>query len=260
MDVLSLIQKVEKRGTTEVSQRILQTYTAIFRYAIVTEKATYNPATELKGALVAHKGTHYPTISSEELKGFLKSLDEVQTSLQNVLAIKLLMLTFVRTGEMRHSKWENIDFKNKRWIIPASLTKMNREHIVPLSKQTIKVLKQLKINTTHCPHGYILPSQNRQKNPMMSENTVNNIIKKMGYGGKIVGHAFRALASTTLNEQGYRADVIERQLAHKESNSIRAAYNRAEYLTERTSMMQDWADYIDTCKKTAQVVKIKNAV
>ncbi len=249
MDILTLLRKLEARGTTEITHRILQTCTAIFRYAIVTERLSYNPASDLKGALIAHKAEHYPTLPVSELKGFLDALECVSTTRQNKLAMKLLMLTFVRTGEMRFSKWDNIDFNNKRWIIPAELTKMRREHIVPLSEQVINILKELKSITTHCPFGYILPSQNRQKNPMMSENTINNLIKKMGYGGEIVGHGFRALASTTLNEQGYRPDVIERQLAHKEPNAIRAAYNRAEYLEERTQMMQDWADCVDKIEK-----------
>ena len=257
MDILSVLRKIEERGTTEITHRILQTCTVIFRYAIVTERVSYNPASDLKGALVPHKTEHYPSIPISELKSFLEALEEVKSSLQNKLAMKLLMLTFVRTGEMRFSKWKDFDFENKRWVIPAELTKMKRsEHIVPLSNQAVAVLQELKEITKHCPFGYILPSQNRQKNPMMSENTINNLIKKMGYGGEMVGHGFRSLASTALNEQGYRPDVIERQLSHKEPNAIRAAYNRAEYLQERAKMMQDWADCIDVCAK-GNVIKAR---
>jgi integrase len=160
------------------------------------------------------------------------------------------MLTFVRQGEMRQAKWSDFNLKAKEWNLPAETTKMKDDHIVPLARQTLAVLEELHEITGNNLHGLLLPSQNRQKNPIMCENTINNVLKKMGYKGQMVGHGFRALASTTLNEQGFRPDVIERQLAHRERNAVRAAYNRAQYMEERRAMMQHWADFLDKCRAT----------
>lgn len=242
LELLDALRIIEKRGATDLSHRILQTCGVIFRYAVITGKAQYNPTLDLRGALMSHKAESHPTIKAKELNDFFKKLDAVETSQQNKLAVRLLMLTFVRTGEMRQGKWEDVDFKAKEWRLPEHTTKMGDLHIVPLAKQAIELLKQLQEITGSSE--YMFPSQHRQKNPIMSENTINQVIHKMGYKGKLVGHGFRALASTTLNEMGFRPDVIERQLAHMERNKIRAAYNRAEYLPQRREMMQQWADYL----------------
>jgi integrase len=242
-EVLAAIRKVESRNATELSHRILQNCVAVFRYAIANDNADYNPAADLQGALKSHKGKHYPALTAKDLPDFLTKLEEVETSPQNKLAIRLLLLTFVRQGEMRQANWEHVDWKAKEWRIPAENTKMRARHIVPLAKQTVSLLKQIKEITGDSP--YLFPSQHRQKNPIMSENTVNVVLKRMGYKDQMVGHGFRALASTTLNEMGFKPDVIERQLAHAERNKVRAAYNRAEYLDERRDMMQKWADFVD---------------
>lgn len=242
-DLLMTIRQIEKRGATELSHRVLQTCGAIFRYAIATGKAQHNITADLQGALVAHKAEHYPTINAKELPVFIKKLHDADTTLQNKLAIRLLMHTFVRQGEMRQGRWCDIDMDAAEWRIPAEFTKMRDEHIVPLSKQVLSILDELRTLTGNSP--YLLPSQHRQKHPIMSENTINNVLKRMGYKGKLVGHGFRALASTTLNEMGYSPDVIERQLAHAERNKVRAAYNRAEYLPQRRELMQTWSDYLD---------------
>lgn len=245
-ELLAMLRKIEERDTTEILRRVNQTCAAIFSYGIITGKCEINPAAHLRGALKAHKAVHYPTLTARELPAFLKALEEVKTSDLNRLAVKLLMLTFVRTGEMRKARWADINMQAKEWVIPAAHTKMRREHLVPLSRQALEVLEALRETTNKLgnPHGLLLPSQNRQKNLIMSENTINLVLAKMGYKGRLVGHGFRALASTILNEQGHRADVIERQLAHKEPNAVRAAYNRAEYLSERVKLMQAWADYL----------------
>lgn len=246
IDMLHMLQKIEKRDTTEILRRVNQTCNAVFQYGIITQRCDSNPASQLRGALKPHRAAHYPTLENKELPAFLRELDQVETTEQNRLALRLLMLTFVRTGEMRKAKWEDIDLKKKVWAIPAENMKMRIEHRVPLSGQTLEVLTRLKEVAGNNPYGLLLPSQNRQKHPMMCENTINNVIKKMGYGGKLVGHGFRALASTRLNESGlFKPDVIERQLAHKEPNQVRASYNRAEYWDDRVVMMQWWADYLD---------------
>jgi integrase len=252
LELLDAIRKVEKRGATELSHRLLHTCGVIFRYAILTGRVTYNPAQDLQGALIPHKAESHPTITAKELPDFFTQLKVVDTSEQNKLAIRLLMLTFVRTGELRQSKWEDIDFKDKEWRLPAHTTKMRDLHIVPLAKQTLKLLEELKALTGE---GKLLfPSQQRRRHAIMSENTINHVLAKMGYKGKLVGHGFRALASTILNEQGFRPDVIERQLAHAERNKVRAAYNRAEYLPERREMMQFWANYLDAAPSDQKVI------
>lgn len=242
LELLETLRKVEKRDATHLAHRLLQTCSSIFRYAIVTQRADYNSAIHLQGALRPHKEKHHPTLRAKELPEFLQAIETVDTTEQNRLAVKLLLLTFMRQGELRHSKWEDIDLKAKEWHIPAENTKMRDAHIVPLSQQAIELLKELKKLTGWSP--YLFPTQQRQKHHVMSENTINVIIKRMGYEGQIVGHGFRALASTILNEKGFSSDVIERQLAHAERNKIRAAYNRAEYLPQRHDMMQWWGDYL----------------
>ncbi|MFZ2587545.1 MAG: site-specific integrase [Alphaproteobacteria bacterium] len=258
LDLLATIQNIEERGTTEISHRVLQTCSAVFRYAFVLGKVEYNPATSLqRGILKAHKAKNYPTIAARQIPAFLKALNDVHANPLHKLAIRLLLHTFVRQGELRRAKWEDIDWKAKEWRLPAANTKMRVQHLVPLCRQSIAILKEVKKLTGTNAHGLLFPSQHLQKNPMMCENTINNVLKRMGYKGQLVGHGFRALASTTLHEQGYKPDVIERQLAHKEPNAIRAAYNHAEHLAERRTMMQAWGDYLDKQAMGGMVVNLK---
>ena len=266
LELLNVIRKVEsqkitrgegklkRRGGTEVSHRVLQTASSIFNYAIVTERMATNPAYPLRDgrALKPHKAKNYPTITAKELPEFLQRLDEAKTTLQNKLAIRLMLLTFVRTGELRKSTWNDVDLEAKEWRLRAEITKMRDEHIVPLSKQAIELFRELHKISGH--REFLFPPQQHRKHMLMSENTINMVIKRMGYEGKMVGHGFRALASTTLNELGYPPDVIERQLAHAERNKIRAAYNRAEYLPQRRKMMLEWADYIDKIAADGKVI------
>lgn len=244
-DLLAMVRKIEAQGSTEMSHRVIQICGAVFRYAVASGRMEYDPTPSLRGALVSHKVKHFPTLTVKELPEFLKNLEKVKTTALNKLAVRLLLLTFVRQGELRQAKWEDVNVEAKEWTLPAETTKMREMHVVPLSRQTLALLEELKTLAGDNPHNLLFPSQNRQKKLMMCENTVNNVLKRMGYAGKMVGHGFRALASTILNEQGFRADVIERQLAHKPRNKVRAAYNRAEYLEERTAMMQHWADFVD---------------
>lgn len=253
-EILDMIRIIEKRGATHLSHRVHQSCNAVFRYGIATGRAEFNPAGDLQGALKAHSAKNYPALTAKALPAFFKKLEAVETTELNKHAVRLLLLTFVRQGEMRHAKWEHIDWKAKEWRIPAENTKMRERHIVPLAAQTLALLKQLKKISGHTL--FLFPSQNRQKNPVMSENTVNVVLKRMGYQGKMVGHGFRALASTTLNEMGFRPELIERQLAHAERNKVRAAYNRAEYLQERRDMMQKWADFLDNVA-TTKTQKVK---
>lgn len=248
LELLEMIRKIEKQDKTETSHRLLQTCNAILRYAVLTARTEYNPAADLRGALKPHKTENYPALTPRELPEFLAKIDEAKTSPLNKLAIRMLMLTFVRQGELRQAKWDDIDFAANEWRIPAHIMKMRERHIVPLAPQTLKLLKELKKISGHSE--YLFPSQQRRTHPFMSENTINHVLRTMGYKGRLVGHGFRSIASTILNEMGCRPDVIEKQLAHAERNKVRAAYNRAEYLSERHKMMQEWADYLDAAARS----------
>lgn len=257
LEIIAHIRQIDNKGHGEAARKVLQTMRSIFRHALHLKKIKLNPATDLTHVIKKRKSKHYPTILIDELPEFLERLERHNTHSQIKLAMKLLILTFVRQGEMRKSKWSYIDWDNKKWIVPAEIMKVKKEHVVPLSKQVMNILKELYSLSGNDASGYILPSLSRQKNPMMSDGTLNKCIKDMGYKGRMVAHGFRSLASTTLNEQGYNRDHIERQLAHLEGNEVRAAYNRAEYMPERTVMMQDWADYIDEICAGGEVVNFK---
>lgn len=245
-EILSMIRKIEVRGALDLSHRILQTCGQVFRYAIATGRAERNPTSDLKGALKASHKRHYNHLAAEELPEFLEKLELYDGHLYTKSAIRLLMLTFVRTGELRGAKWEEINLEKAEWRIPAERMKKREPHIVPLSKQALAVLECLLEHTSHS--HYVFPQHNNAKKGM-SENTVLYALYRMGYHSRATGHGFRATASTILNENGFRADVIERQLAHAERNKVRASYNHAQYLSERKTMMQWWADYLDTLRK-----------
>ncbi|MCE3232426.1 MAG: hypothetical protein K0R98_683 [Rickettsiaceae bacterium] len=241
--ILAAIRIMEQRGATYLSRKTVQTCSSVFRYAIASGKADYNPAADLKEALKPHKVKSYPSIEEKELPNFLKKLAEIPAEATNKMAVRLLLLTFLRQGELRKCKWEFIDFDTKEMKVPPEIMKMRHEHVVPLAPQTIVLLKEIQKINGWSP--YIFPSQHRRVHPYISENTINNIIHKMGYKDEMVAHGARSLASTILNEHGFKDDVIEKQLAHKDTNQIRAIYNRAEYLPERHAMMGWWGSYLE---------------
>lgn len=248
LELLDVLRTVEKDGKTETTHRLLQTCKVIFQFAVLTQKVKYNPANDLNGVLKPHKTVNYPTIGHNQIPEFLEKLETVSTLNLTRLAIKALILTMVRQGEMRVAKWEDIDFAAKEWRVRPETTKMGTLHHVPLSAQAIKIFKEIHKITGESE--YVFASQHKQKYPYMSENTINKVIHNMGYKGLLVGHGFRSMASTILNENGgFRADVIERQLAHMPRDKVRAAYNRAEYLPERRQMMDWWGDFIDNIRK-----------
>lgn len=243
IDVLALVQKIEQDGNFETAHRVLAICRSVFRYAVITARLEHNPTDNLTGALKAYRKNHYPTLRSQELPDFLKALDVLQASEQKKIAFHLLLHTAVRTGELRHAQWNEIDFERKEWVIPASKTKMEREHLVPLSRQSLSKLQRLHLLTGE--GEWLFPNRRGFKHPMMHENAINDMIEEMGYRGRIVGHGCRSLFSTVLNEMSsFSMDAIERQLAHVERNAVRAAYNRAEYLDERRKMMQWWSDFL----------------
>ena len=229
----------------------------VFRYGIATGRAKYNPVPDLRGAIKSRQTQHYAALNRDDFAEFLRQLDTYQGAEQTRLALRMLALTFVRTGELRGATWQEIDLPGRMWRIPAERMKMRSTHIVPLASQTIAVLEELqKLNRDI---DLVFPGANIKSKPI-SENTLLYALYRMGYHGRATGHGFRSTASTLLNEMGYRPDVIERQLAHTEGNKVRAAYNRAEYLPERIEMMQTWADYLDVLKKGKNVTPIKRGV
>ena len=253
--LLASLRPIEARGALEVVARARRWAGEVFRYAIATGRASDDPATVLKGALKTAQVRHYPALERNELGGFLRSLTDYPGRPETRLAVTLLLLTFVRPGELRAAQWSEFDLDHGEWRIPAERMKARAVHVVPLSRQAIEVLEELRPLTGHTP--YLFPS-GRARVPYISENTINKAIAALGYKGRVVGHGFRATASTILNETGhFPVDAIERQLAHAERNRIRAAYHRAEYLTERREMMQYWADLLNVCRSGAAVFPLR---
>jgi integrase len=241
-EVLEMLRKVEGNGTLDTARRVMQMCGQIFMYAIATGRAERNPVPDLRGALKTSVTKHQSSLNASELPLYLKHLENYDGSLQTKLALKFLLLTFVRTIELRGAQWDEIDWETADWRIPSERMKMKELHIVPLSTQAVGVLRELEKLTGG--NRYIFPNQHNPTK-FMSENTMLFALYRMGYHSRATGHGFRSTASTILNEHEFRPDVIERQLAHSERNRVRAAYNYAQYLPERREMMQWWADYLD---------------
>ncbi|MDQ3797601.1 MAG: site-specific integrase, partial [Pseudomonadota bacterium] len=252
--ILETIKRIAKRDALEVASRVLQRVSSVIRYAIQTGRATYNPAADLVGSLKTRKVTHRAALSRAELPEFLTKLNAYDGHPITRLAMKLMVLTFVRSSELRGARWEEFDFERAEWRIPAERMKMGTEHIVPLSRQAVAVIEELRPITGR--YELLFPNRNSLNKPM-SENALIYAMYRMGYHSKATVHGFRATASTILHELGFWPDVIERQLAHAERNSFRAAYRRSEYLEERRRMMQAWADYLDTLATGATVIPLR---
>ena len=241
-ELLSLLRAVESRGVYETAHRVKQNCGQIFMYAVATNRAERNPAADLRMALRVPKKKHYARLEATDLPEFIEKLASYDGHPMTKLALRLLMITFVRTSELRGAKWEEIDFDKAEWRIPPERMKKRILHIVPLSTQAIEALREVQKHSGNWPH--VFPNQNKPIT-FMSENTMLYALYRMGYHSRATGHGFRATASTILNEHGFPPDVIERQLAHAEGNPVRAAYNHAQYLPERRKMMQWWADYLE---------------
>jgi integrase len=246
-ELLEMLRKVEKRGVIETARRLRQLCGQVFRYAIVTGRAKNDPSADLRGALKSPgQQRGHKAMPLDEVPAFLKALSTYDGDLRTRLALRLMVLTFARTTELRAARWsefENPDGIEPLWRIPAERTKMKREHTVPLSSQALAVLRELRGLPGSDASPFLFPSASREG--CMSNNTMLYALYRLGYHSRATVHGFRAMASTALNEMGYRPDVIERQLAHQERNAVRAAYNRAEYLSERRAMMGQWADHLD---------------
>lgn len=251
LDMLEVLRKLEKRGVLDKLKKIRQACNQVFRYAIVTGRAEYNPASELAGALSTPKAKHFPHLNVNELPEFLQALSVCSGSKITQIATKLLMITGVRTIELRAAEWSEIDFDKAIWEIPKERMKMHRPHMVPLSTQALELFKE--IQTITGKFKYIFHGRNDASKPM-SEAAINQVIKRIGYDGRATGHGFRHTMSTILHEQGYNTAWIETQLAHVDKNSIRGTYNHAQYIDGRREMLQWYADYMDTLENGDNVV------
>jgi len=249
--VVTALKRIEKRGAYEQANRVAQRVNAVFRHALAGGLINHNPAQSIKDTLKKPEKKNYNSINPKELPEFLEALDTYDGHPIVKLATEFLMLTFVRTGEMRGAKWQEFDIGNKLWEIPAERMKVKKNrngeplpHLVPLSTRAIEILATLKIYTGK--RDFVFASPTKPRSPI-SGNTILQALKRMGYGGKMTGHGFRHLASTILNEKGYRSDIIEMQLAHIDS-SVRGIYNKAEYIGERVLLMTFWGDYLTNVK------------
>lgn len=250
-----VLRRIEKRGALDVTARVKQICGQIFRYGIATGKCGRDPTADLKGALKVGKVSHFAALNIKEVPDFLQNLERNHARLfaRTQRAIKVLMLTFVRTSELINATWDEFDFDNATWEIPGWRMKMKNPHIVPLSRQVIALLREQKEETGHLNTNWVFPSQVRPKEPM-SNNTILFAIGRMGYKGRMTGHGFRALAMSNIKEKlGYRHEVVDRQLAHAQRSKIDRAYDRAQFLDDRRKMMQEWADYIDKISKASAV-------
>ncbi|EES5529268.1 tyrosine-type recombinase/integrase [Escherichia coli] len=241
--LLNVLRRMESRGATEKAKKVRQRCSEVFRYAIVTGRAEYNPAADLTSAMSGHESKHYPFLTAEELPDFFKALSRYTGSPLVVLAARLLILTGVRTGELRGAFWSEFDLEKAVWEIPAERMKMKRPHLVPLSTQALEIVQQLKVMSGQYP--LVFPGRNDPRKTM-SEASINQVFKRIGYTGKVTGHGFRHTMSTILHEEGFNTAWIETQLAHVDKNAIRGTYNHALYLEGRRVMMQWYADYINS--------------
>jgi integrase len=259
-EILSVLKKIEEQGKLEVASRSRQKCGAIFTYANLRQLCTSNPVSNLKGALASPKKKKFNSLSPKDLPQFLVKLEEYDGAIITKLALRFVLLTFARTIEIRFANWNEFDLEDEEpiWRIPEEKMKMGREHVVPLSSQALVVLKEVRRFTQG--DKYVFHQLNNPNKPM-SENTMLYAMYRMGYHSRATVHGLRATMSTLLNEKGHNPDVIEHLLSHQDSNKVRAAYNRAEYLSERRITLQWLADHLDSLYTKAQLreaITLKN--
>ena len=251
-ELLTLLRKVEARGIIGTAHALKNHCSCIMRYAIATGRAERDPAADLRGALMPHVKKHRPALTTPEKVGrLMHAIYNYQGSLVVRSALQIMALTFCRTTEIRCAEWQEFDFEDNIWRIPAERMKMRRDHLVPLSRQTLTVLEKLRAYSGG--NQYVFPSYRSETIPF-GKTALSRAIRRMGFEeDEMCPHGFRAMASTLLNELGYNRDWIERQLAHAPTEQIRGIYNRAEYLPERRNMLQEWADYLDGLRAKARL-------
>jgi len=258
LELLEVLRKVERAGNIDTAKRLRQRCSAVFRLAILTGRCTSDPAAPLTDALKTQQAEPRKALKREDIPDFLEALGKYDGTKQTKLMMELMLLTFTRVGEMAAARWEEIDFEAELWTIPPEHRKLPEKskktappHLVPLAGRAIEILRDLQGISGGREH--VFPNRNDPKRPMSPE-TLRRALHSMGFKGKADVHGFRSTASTILNETGFNPDAIERQLSHSEGNKVRAAYNRAEYMKERRSMMKWWGDYIDSVKDGGRVI------
>jgi len=249
-DMRAVIAKMEERGAYDLCRRVLQMAAQVFQYGMATEKCPYDPTVGLNKMLTKQKARNMPSLPESELPGLLKSIagyGKDTGEQQTRIGLQLLATTFVRTSELINATWDEFDIPGALWTIPETRMKAKRAHLVPLSRQALALLEELRPLSGYS--RYILPGRNAAKT--MSNNTLLFALYRMGYKARMSGHGFRSVASTILNESGqWSRDAVELQLAHSERDKTRAAYNKAQRIEERKRMMQWWADYLDSLQQS----------
>ncbi len=257
-ELLSVLRHVERRGHYETARRLRSTCGMVFRYAIATGRAERDLSVDLRGALTAPKVAHRAAIVDPAgIGALLRAIEDYDGLAPTKAALKLAPLVFVRPGELRKAEWAEFDLERAEWRIPAAKMKMRRLHRVPLSKQALAIIRDLRAISGG--GRWLFPSVRGASRPM-SENTLNAALRRLGYSkDQMTAHGFKGMASTRLNEMGrWNPDAIERQLAHQESNDVRRAYmHRAEYWPERIKMMQAWADYLDELRDVGKIIPLR---
>ncbi|WP_158521408.1 tyrosine-type recombinase/integrase [Kushneria konosiri] len=247
-DILELITGIADRGAPSVATLVRQWIGAVYGHAINTLRVESDPTQALRRTVRRVPTKHSTSLTPARLADLSRDIDNSKCYRLTQIAMQVLMLTMLRTGEMRQGLWQEIDWERKEWRVPKEKMKRRIPHVVPLSDQVMALLTDL--------HGYtggrdIMFPNNRRPNEFMTNTTINTSLVRMGWGGEFSGHGFRATASTLLNQHGWRGDLIEKQLAHSPGDKVRAAYNHADYLDDRRRMLQWWADYIDGLKHDA---------
>ncbi len=255
-EVKAALRAIEQRSP-HMAHKAQQYCSAIVRYAIEEEKREEGKFLDLRGALNPLGDNHFAAFGEKDLPGFLKKLDGYGGAVQTRIAIKLLMLTFVRPSELTGAAWAEFDLDAAEWRIPAERMKMKQPHIVPLSNQAMLLLRELHTMTAYSP--FLFPSERAPLTKPMARDTLSKVLRVLGYQGMATPHGFRAMASAMLNEMGFHPDWIELQLAHREPNKIRRAYNHAKHLAERRGMMQHWGKFLDEMAKDGKVLAFEKS-
>lgn len=256
IDVYAAVKRIQDAGNIESAHRTMQLAGAVFRHAILTGKLASDPTRDIRGGLAKRKVTNYAAIVEPEGVGqLMRAIESFEGQALTKLALQLSPHVFVRPGELRSAEWREIDFDNALWSISPEKTKMRKPHHVPLSRQSLAILREAHQITG--PSGYVFTGIRTRARPL-SENTINAALRRLGYGqDEMTAHGFRSMASTLLNEsKRWHPDAIERALAHGEPDKVRAAYDRSQYWSERVEMAQWWSDYLDQLRKGGDVVPI----
>jgi integrase len=252
-ELVAMTAAIQDRGAIDIAKRALETVGQVFRYGIAHGFCRRNPAADIRSSdfLKTGRKVNYARVDAKELPALLRSIEVYRGTHVTRFALKLLAMTFVRTGELIGAKWSEFDLKSARWDIPAERMKMRTPHIVPLAQQVCEVLQSLHDITGKSE--WLFPGDRGSDKPM-SNNTILKALERMGYKGRMTGHGFRGVASTLLHEQGYPHEHIEIQLAHSPRNAVSAAYNHALYLEPRSKMMQEWADFLARSRCSTTVI------